>query len=190
MIKAIVFDCFGVLTTDTWRAFVDSLPKEINIQKARNLNRDYDAGFITRQEFLDGVQSLTGRHPRQVEELLDNEISKNYELLDYIRELKHSYKIGLLSNVATNWIRDKFLTLEEQKLFDEMIFSFEVKMTKPDSQIYRLTNQRLGVRPEESILVDDIERYCEAARTQDMKAIVYKNISQLKNDLSKALSIS
>jgi putative hydrolase of the HAD superfamily len=91
------------------------------------------------------------------ESLLGNEIVKNDVLLDYIRELKKSYKIGMLSNVANNWIRDYFLTEDEQALFDEMIMSFEVGMTKPDPRIFLLACDRLRVGPHEAVLVDDVE---------------------------------
>lgn len=187
MIKAIIFDCFGVLTTDTWRAFVDSLPLGVDIERARGLNRQYDAGLISKEEFLQQVFDTTGHHPKQIEEMLDSEITKNAPLLDYIRELKKNYKIGLLSNVATPWITDSFLTPEEIQLFDEMIFSFEVGITKPDPRIFQLAADKLGVSLKECVLVDDIERYCEAARATGMTAVTYQDLRQLKNDLATIL---
>src|SRR5438132_11992050 len=131
MIKAIIFDCFGVLTADKWKEFVVTLPDEQR-QPARDLNHAYDAGTINEDDFIDKVKELTGRNPGEVENLTEDEIGKNTQLLDYVRQLKKKYKIGLLSNVATNWVRDYFLTEEEQKLFDAMVFSFEAKVTKPD----------------------------------------------------------
>ncbi len=188
MISAIIFDCFGVLTTDTWRAFVDSLPDNVDVQKARDLNRAYDSGLLTNEEFLEQVFDVTGSRPEQIEEMIDNEVTKNRALLDYIRELKKNYKIGLLSNVATPWITDSFLTSEEQELFDAMVFSFEVGMTKPDPRIFMLACERLRVGPHEAVMVDDIEPYCEAARTEGLKAVTYKDLRQLKHELSEILS--
>lgn len=183
MIKAIVFDCFGVLTTDSWRAFVDSLPPGADTNRARELNRQYAAGFLTKDEFLQEIFDLTGRTPEQVEGLLDNEIVKNRSLLDYIAELKQDYKIGLLSNVASNWIRETFLKPEEQDLFDEMLFSYQVGMTKPDPRIFRLMCERMRVAPEEAVMVDDIATYADAATKAGMKGIVYESLSQLQLDL-------
>ena len=43
MVKAIIFDCFGVLATDIWLAFCESLPASADLQRARDLfeqNRD------------------------------------------------------------------------------------------------------------------------------------------------------
>src|SRR5690606_31310012 len=101
---------------------------------------------------------------------------------------RDEYKIGLLSNIATPWITDTFLTPEEQQLFDAMVFSYEVGMTKPDPRIFALTCKRLGVNPNQAVMVDDIERYCEAAKMEGMKAVVYKDFKQCKRDLEEILS--
>ncbi len=108
-------------------------------------------------------------------------------MLDYISELKKDYKIGLLSNVANSWITDSLLTKEEQALFDSMIFSYQVGMTKPDPRIFILACQRLGVSTHEAVMVDDIERYCSAAKAEGLQAIPYHNLHQLKEQLEKLL---
>lgn len=187
MIKAVIFDCFGVLTTDTWRAFTASLPANVDVEAARELNRSYDAGLITKAAFLKGVHEITGHEPRQVETLLDNEITKNTELLNYIQELKKSYKIGLLSNVGTPWITDAFLDEAEQKLFDAMIFSYQAGMTKPDHRIFKLACDKLGVQHEEAVMIDDIDRYCSEARAVGLSAVCYQDITQMKSELEHIL---
>ncbi|MEK7599494.1 MAG: HAD family phosphatase [Patescibacteria group bacterium] len=187
MIKAIIFDCFGVLTTDRWREFVATLPEEQR-QAASDLNRTYGAAHIDKAEFLQEIYELTGKKPQDIDQLLDNDAYKNVELLKLIAELKSDYKIGLLSNVASNWIRDHFLSQEEQALFDDLVFSFEVRMTKPDPKIFELAAERLGVKPEECILIDDVEYYCDAARESGLKAICYQDLQQTKAQLDKLLS--
>lgn len=189
MIKAIIFDCFGVLTTDTWRAFVDSLPPEVSSERARELNRQLDSGFINHQEFKEQIFELTGRQPIEVEKLLDNEIVKNAQLLDYIRDLKErGYKIGLLSNISSNWIRSTLLTEAEAELFDEMVLSYEVGMTKPDRRVYLLICERLRVSTHEAVMIDDIAGYCEAAHTEGLSAVTYEDNAQLKAELEKILA--
>jgi len=108
-------------------------------------------------------------------------------LITYIGSLKPDYKIGLLSNIASNWIRENLLTETEQLLFDQMIMSYEVKMTKPDPRIYHLSTERLGVDIQDCVFVDDIEHYCEAARQEGMQAVVYQNFEQMKAELAKIL---
>jgi epoxide hydrolase-like predicted phosphatase len=188
VIKAIIFDCFGVITTDSWRAFVDSLPVE-QVEQARYLNRQRDLGIIDHDTFMKDVKNLTSRAPLDIEKQLKNEIVKNEALLGYIAELKkQGYKIGMLSNIATNWIRESLLVPAEQDLFDEMIFSYEVGMTKPDPRMFILMCERLRVSTHEAIMIDDVESYCEAAKAEGLSAITFKDLSQLKSELSTLLS--
>lgn len=189
MIKAIIFDCFGVLTVDLWKEFVATLP-EVQRQPARDINHAYDAGFINEKKFMEQVRDLTGKSPGEVEKVRNSDGTKNEELLAYIAELKKTYKIGLISNIASNWIRDTLLTDDEQKLFDKMVLSFEVGMTKPDPRIFKLAAVQLSVEPTEVIFIDDIETYCTAARGVGMRAIVYQDFAQLKRDLEAILAKS
>lgn len=187
MIKAIVFDCFGVLTTDKWREFADSLPPKSQPDRARELNRQYGAGLLTNAQFLEQISELTGQAPDAIAKLLDNEDNKNTQLLRYIEMLRPDYKIGLLSNVASNWIRDSFLTSDEQKLFDEMVFSYEVRLTKPDPRMFEIICDKLGVEPNAAVMIDDIESYCASAESLGMKSITYKSFAQMRPELERLL---
>lgn len=192
MIKAIIFDCFGVLTVDKWKEFVTTLPED-HKQAAKDINHSYDRGEITSTEFISEVESLTGRTPREVEKIVigtDSANSKNSELLNYISQLKKDYKIGLLSNIASNWIRDTFLDANEVILFDNIVLSYEVHMTKPDPRIFVLTCKKLEVEPNEAVMVDDIETYCAAAKDIGMHAIQYKDFESMKKDLEEILTTS
>lgn len=188
MIKAIIFDCFGVFMVDLWKEFVATLPEDLK-QKARDINHSYDAGHITNQEFMSQIEQLTGKKPGEVEAVRVTGDNKNTQLLKYIAlKLKPHYKIGMLSNIASNYVRDILLDANEQSLFDDMVFSYEVGMTKPDIRIFSLTCERLNVQPQEAILIDDIERYCQAAEQIGMKSIVYKDFNQVTVDLEHILS--
>jgi len=188
-IKAIIFDCFGVLTTDNWRAFVDALPKGVDVNEARSLNQSFGAGYISREEFFAGVEAITGRTPPLTED--GSEIVKNIPLLGYIGDLRsRGQKIGLLSNIGSSWITETFLSSDEQKLFDEMVLSFEVGMVKPDPNIYELMCRRLDIKPEEAVMVDDVDRYCTAAESVGMHTVVYGDFVQAKQELEEILSIS
>lgn len=186
MAKAIIFDCFGVLTTDKWKEFVAALPPAQRTP-ASELNRAYGGAHITKEEFLQAIRDLTGKSPTDIDKTLDSDTVKNTELLDYIVTLKPAFKICLLSNVASNWIRERFLTPAEQSLFDCFIFSYEVRLTKPDPQIFILAAERMEVEPKDCILVDDIERYCTVAEELGMKTVVYRDLAQTKADINRLI---
>jgi putative hydrolase of the HAD superfamily len=190
MIKAIIFDCFGVLTTEAWKKFIDSLPESVDLRAVRDVHHTYTSGFITKQESASRIRELTGGPTfTEVEDLPEGSMAKNTALLDYIRQLKQrGLKIGLLSNVASPWIRDTFLAPDEQKLFDDMLFSYEVGLIKPDPRIFHLACERLGVQPSETVLVDDMERYCAAAHDEGMQFVHYQDLRQATAELEKLLA--
>lgn len=186
MVKAIIFDCFGVLTTDKWKEFVASLPKN-QVVPASDLNHALDKGFITQSEFFEQISSLTGRTPQRVESVINPDTHKNTALLEYIVQLKKAYKIGLLSNISSNWVRESFLSDTEQQLFDDMVFSFDVGLIKPETAVYELAASRLGCQTADCIFIDDSPGHVQGAIQTGMKSFVYEDFMQCKQTLTNML---
>jgi HAD superfamily hydrolase (TIGR01509 family) len=59
---------------------------------------------------------------------------------------------------------------------------------KPEPEAYEITADRLGVRLEECVMIDDRLELCEGAQAVGMKAIMYKGLKQLKTDLESLLA--
>lgn len=186
MIKAIIFDCFGVLTVDVWRAFCESLPDTIDLKAVRDLNHAFDSGFISKAEFFEGVTEETGKRPPDIDEG-NYSLGKNEQLISYISLLKPRYKTAIMSNISNDWITRELLIAEEQLLFDEMIFSYQVNMIKPDERMYELACTKLGVEPHEAVMIDDVPGNVTAAQQLGMKGIIYDNFEQFKTELEALL---
>ena len=71
------------------------------------------------------------------------------------------------------------------KNMDGVIFSCEVKEIKPEPQIYRTLLTRFGLKPEESVFLDDRPENCEAARVLGIHAIEFHNLKQAAKELEK-----
>lgn len=187
VIRAIIFDCFGVLTTDTWNVFLDSLPTGADIQAAREVHRQYDAGLISKNECTKQILNFTGQTFTELEDM-HTPVLKNVKLLEYIKTIKPNYKIGLLSNIGNDWVREEFLTRDEQQLFDQMVFSYEIGVNKPDERMYTTICERLGVQPNQAVMIDDKVGYCDAAQKLTMRAIVYRDFESMKTQLEAILT--
>jgi putative hydrolase of the HAD superfamily len=61
------------------------------------------------------------------------------------------------------------------ELFDAWVISAEVHMHKPQPQIYRLAAERLDVKPEQCLFVDDLQENCEGAEAVGMTAIRHRS---------------
>ena len=77
--------------------------------------------------------------------------------IETLRELKKDYKIALISNTLPQTTAEKVhqILREAQLLdfFDVVVVSSEVGVSKPDPQIFSLTLKKLGVKPEEAVMV-------------------------------------
>ncbi len=188
MIKAIVFDCFGVLASDGWLPFRDShfASDPDKFEKVIEINKKVDAGIIKYDDFIAQVADLAGVSDADARKDIENNIPDE-ALFEYIKiELKSSYKIGMLSNAADDWL-DEMFTPDQVGLFDAVALSFEIGAIKPNLLAYQTIANRLGVDLSECVFIDDQPKYCEGANLAGMQAILYKNVKQLKLQLTQIL---
>jgi HAD superfamily hydrolase (TIGR01509 family) len=68
-----------------------------------------------------------------------------------------------------------------------MIISAEVGVAKPDPAIYRIAAERMGVKPEEAIFVDDFIDNVESARAFGLRTIQFKDRQSLYSELATML---
>jgi len=76
-------------------------------------------------------------------------------MLDFARSLRPAYRTGLCSNSMDGARREESRRYGIDRLADDLVYSHEVGLAKPDPAIYELACRRLGVRPEETVFVDD-----------------------------------
>jgi FMN phosphatase YigB (HAD superfamily) len=190
MIKAIIFDCFGVLVTENWFRFKDTFfgDDPERGRKAAELMDQANAGLLTMDQFVDELAALAGVEGAEVRKYLDGN-ARDDQLLSFIaEELKPQYKIGMLSNASANFLQ-RMLTDEQRALFDAIDLSYESGIAKPSELAYVHIAEKLSVAPEECIFIDDQERHCSGAKDTGMRAIEYKNFTSLKADLGQLLHL-
>lgn len=188
MIKAIIFDCFGVLTTDDWLAFKDAYlePGSEAESEAIELNHRADANLITFDDFARGIAKLAGMTDEETLKRLGSHTS-NTALFNYIRDtLKPRYKIGLCSNASDDYTGELF-TPDQNALFDTKTFSFMLGVIKPDPLMYEATATGLDVLADECVFIDDREGFVEGARATGMKGICFHSNEQVISELEKLL---
>ncbi len=191
MIRNIIFDLGNVLVNVEYERFIEKL---VN----RGVSRDtygnffkggsyrvlgYESGEITSEEFitkcLEGLK-LDMKRSEYADAFNDmfSEIKPMSRLLRKLKE-ENKYRLFLLSNTSPlhfEYIKQKY---EYVNLLEKFALSYELKCLKPDDIIYERTINHLGVIPEESIFIDDLQENCDAAGKHGIKTICYD-----KNDHS------
>lgn len=186
--KAIIFDLYGVLGLNGWQAF-----KQLHFgerpeawEHLRALGQQVDAGEASEQALVSAVAVQTGEPEATVRYQFEHTLP-NEALLEYVqRELKPRYKIGLLSNASRDVLSGIF-SVEQRGLFDVALSSFHVGLTKPDPRMFLLMTERLGVRPDECVLVDDQQRHLAAAAKLGFTTIAYESVAQVSAELGRVL---
>lgn len=185
-IKAIIFDCFGVLyptyADDFFEKYADVLP--VGEEFLHSLYREMDLGRMTMDEFYQRIASAIGRTPEDTKEEMEANLVLDQHIVEFIKRLKQKYKIGLLSNAAKDEINILFDDGAD-KVFDSITISYEVGEVKPNPGIYQTCLQRLGVKASEAVFVDDNVANLVGARAVGMHAIHFPEFGQIPVELKK-----
>jgi len=201
MIKALISDFGGVLV----RTNTDRARRELEQRLGRpphSLEHDVFAselslraqrGEITEEEFWREIEvwfdlprfGLTGPEFRN-EFFRDDFLDE--ELMALIRSVRPAVKTGLISN-AWSGLREVMRTFFPiLDAFDALVISAEEKVMKPDARIYRLALDRLGVRADEAIFLDDFQVNIDAARALGLHAVHFTSSAQAQRDIRALLN--
>lgn len=188
-VEAIIFDVFGVLITDALFHISDKLKTSDpgGFEEIRSLVHATSRGLTDRETSNQRIAEILDigldDYKRQINE---GEV-RNTQLLDYIKELRKSYKTAILSNISNGGIYHRFSKDELAEHFDAVVASGDEGFAKPEPEIYEIAADRLGVRLDACVFTDDIPAFCEAARSVGMRAVHYQDFDSFKRQLEKLL---
>jgi putative hydrolase of the HAD superfamily len=197
MIRAIVSDFGGVLTTPLIEAFrahqeqTGLSPEELGRTMAEAQKRygehplfALERGEISEEEFGRRLQEgLKGDFDLdRLRETYFDRLRPNIPMIDYMRDLgARGLRMALCTNNVREWEplwRAKLPELDE--IFEVVVDSAFVGARKPERRIFELTLERLGdgLGFEDCLLVDDIEVNCDGATALGMSAVRFENTQQ------------
>jgi putative hydrolase of the HAD superfamily len=148
-------------------------------------------GQITYKEFWNRILSPLGiTEPAAQTEfatrLYEGRDWINPEMTRLLHELKPHYLLAVLSNTfdpemdmliaETHGLKD---------MFDVVISSAKVGLAKPEAEIYQVTLDRLKVKADEVLFIDDLPRNTNAAEALGIPSIIFKSPAQLRQELEQ-----
>lgn len=110
------------------------------------------------------------------------------DLVNFIRSLRGKFHTGLISN-AWSGLRS---VLEKEKLidvFDTVIISAEVGMTKPEPGIFRLALEQAKVKAEEAVFVDDVQVNIDGCQEVGMRGVLFDDPHKAMERLKELLKV-
>ncbi|HEY8082101.1 MAG TPA: HAD family phosphatase [Solirubrobacterales bacterium] len=207
-IQAVISDFGGVLTTpliESFMAFQDqtgisseTLGKAM--QAATEANGDnplfeMERGEITEVAFLeqltDSLEPLLGHRPEmhRFKEIYFEALDPNPPMIELMRELKaEGHRMAMLTNNVREWEPLWRPMLPVDEIFEMVVDSGFVGCRKPESQIYALTLEKIGLPAEACLFVDDVLINCEGAQKAGINAVHFKDNDQAIPEIRAALA--
>ncbi len=180
-ITTIIFDFGGVLINLDLDRCINRF-KELGVRdfedKLSNFGQkgfflQFEKGEIGIVEFCDEVQKLTNT-PLSHQQIIDAWCLFLVDIpaykIDILLKLKQSFRLLLLSN--TNPLHIEVSAVNEfaryglkiNDVFDKCYYSYEMKMAKPDTEIFEALLHDAKVNPEECLFLDDGFKNIEQAK--------------------------
>ena len=191
-IKSVIFDWGGVLIEDPRPGLLRFCADAFGVPQDQyapihDLFLDkFHIGAISEQEFWLGISAELDRPIPEIRSFWYEAFRAAYvprpeafSLASSVHE--KDYRTALLSNTELPAIG--YFHEQNYNMFDVLVFSCVERIAKPEPEIYEVTLNRLGSKPQQTVLTDDRPDYVQGAKEIGLHAILFENIDQLKSEL-------
>ena len=195
MIKAVIFDYGGVIK-DAHALSLDvptiSNISEEEFEKTKEKRMESggmaERGEINDEEYWKRYSKIIGKPIRKdavqmAQKFYSETFTFHKEMFDLVEKLKvKDMRVAVLSNI----FKFEADVIRENHGYDEfnpVILSYEVGMNKPNKNIYVYAIEKLQLKPEECIFIDDKARYLVPAKELGIKTVLFENPEQAVRDI-------
>jgi FMN phosphatase YigB (HAD superfamily) len=177
--RAVILDIGGVLEytpptghTAAWEAELGLASGDLD-RRMEDVFRAGSIGTVSEQEVHAALVERLGLSPAGLERYLAGLWDEycgtlNAELTAWFSGLRPRYRTGIVSNSFVGAREEEEQRYGFASITDTIVYSHEVGVRKPDPAIYLLACERLGVRPEEAVFLDDKDVAVELDRRDDL----------------------
>ena len=182
LVKGLIVDYGGVLTTDvftSFRAFCDAEGLEpetvrdrfLGDPEARGLLERLETGALREAEFEPAFAAvLEVSSERLIDRLFGGLEPDEAMVAGVLAARRAGIRTAMLSN---SWGKDRYDRAQLEALFDAWVISGEVGLRKPDPAIYELAAERLGLPASACVFVDDLPGNLKPACALGMATVVH-----------------
>jgi len=199
MIKAVIFDLDGTIietesiTSKSYEEMVKSygkipIPNEHGLIQTPGLRGD-DAWKLLKEKYgiEEDTEVLRTKRRKIYIDMLKGNIEPLPGVVSFVKLLKKKgVKIALATGSAPHVIDLILSELQIQEYFNVIVNGKEVKRGKPDPECYTKASEKLGIEPQNCLVVEDAQFGTMAAKAAGMKVITIPTANTKKQDLSMA----
>lgn len=111
-------------------------------------------------------------------------IVRNDEIEEIVGTLHGRYRLVVGSNTDPIHYARSLEVQPALRFFADALLSYELGHSKPDPAFFRVGLERISIRPEDCVFIDDRSDNVEAARTLGMTGIEFSSAEQLESELT------
>ena len=186
MKKLLLFDCFGVVMREVapywFRRYYT--PEEADRIK-ESMMHDGDVGAVPDDVLYRRLGETVGVPGDEIKREWESLVIPDPKTIALIRELKTRYRVVLLSNAMSEYLRFALDKCGIADLFDDVIVSAEVKLVKPDPAIFLLALERAGVDAKNALMIDDVEKNLVGAKSVGIDGYLFRGAEGLADFLAR-----
>ncbi len=172
-IKIIAFDFVGVLVKE----------KDIKLSELQNKLERKFGSFNTDIEYYNWAEKETKLSVDKIKKETEKIINILYEIKEpNIFKQLSNYKIVL----ATNHLSQLTTYIENQNIFKKIEYIFnsgDLNLLKNNKLFYKIMCNKLDVKPEEILFIDDNKENIETAKSFGIETILYSNNSGILSNI-------
>ena len=101
--------------------------------------------------------------------------------------IRAEHRTGILSDSFAGAREREQAACGFEGLVDEIVYSHEVHHSKPDRRIYEIALERLGVSPDRTVFLDDVQANVDGALALGIEATLFLDTGQAIRDLRTRL---
>lgn len=181
MLQALIFDIGNVLLHFDFkiaRQRLDGLCdrfEEQSWQSVERLKALCEAGAISREDFEAGCVEILGFRgdPRLFTTIWQEIFTLNQPMADFVYSVHGRLPLYLLSNTSAIHVEYMLREYPIFTLFEDAIYSHEVRVAKPDPAIFNLAIQKFQVDPDQTAYIDDLLDNIKSARAAGFRGLHY-----------------
>ncbi|WP_431047005.1 HAD family hydrolase [Streptomyces sp. P1-3] len=182
----VILDIGGVLEITPETGWVQRWEERLELplgtvnERMRDVWRAGSLGSISEREVHEQVAARLRLDPPQVEAFMADLWAEylgtpNEELIAYVRGLRGSCKLGILSNSFVGARERETAQYHFDELVDRIVYSHEIGIGKPDPRAFEAACASLEVCPESCLFVDDVAVNVEAAQAAGMQGHLFED---------------
>lgn len=189
-IKNIIFDLGGVIINIDYALLIEAFSKiglphfeaYFSQKEQKKLFDFYEKGMISSQDFREELKRQC--KPGTTNAEIDTAWNAMFldlpkERLAVLLDTKNKYRTFLLSNTneihmifINNYLKQRYKINNLEKHFEKVYLSYEVKMRKPDAEIFELVLNQNKLKKEETLFIDDSVQHIESANKLGISTIL------------------